>query len=73
MQTATIEIPLEAEQEIKRIAPNQDVKDFVLDLIYRGIESLEDRELEEKALKAKESGLMTEKETENFITELKNS
>ena len=70
----TFEIPLSYELR-KELEPllekkqDKDFKQFIIDLILRGIDDLEDRELGEKAMEAKKSSLMSVEETESFIKE----
>lgn len=71
MQTATIEIPIEIEQEIKRIAPNKDLKKYILDLIFESFENARDFEIKSEIDEALKSGRVGTKKSLEVLNELK--
>ena len=73
MQTATIEIPLKLKEEIESIAQEkgENFKQCILNLIYGGIENLDEESLKDKIDQALASGFLGEQESLELLNELK--
>ena len=71
--TETIEIPSILKKELEPIAKKQgqDFKQFILSLILRGIDDLEDENLKDKIDYAIQSGRLGEEESLKLLDELK--
>ena len=70
---ATIEIPLELKEGFEILAreKGQELRQFIVDLLTQGMEDMEDRELGEKAMEVKKTGLMSAEESMNLFNRLK--
>ncbi len=75
METATIEIPLEIKKEFEILAKErgQEFKKFIIDLLLESAEIIEDRELGEKAIKAREEDYIGHEKSLELLNRINNA